>query len=56
MGNKECHEQKPQLFLLPGESITAEDIAAMYKALTGKDTSPMKLEECRARLAAKLKK
>lgn len=55
MNSEEIPDQKPRLFLLPGNKITAENIAALYKQLTGKDTTPAELEECRASLAAGIK-
>jgi len=46
-------DQKPTLYLLSGkEALTAEGIAKLFKALTGKDTTPQEMEECRAKLLA----
>ena len=48
--------EKPDLCLVPGKGITAEDLAAMLKQITGKDMTQHELEECRMHLAAKLNK
>jgi hypothetical protein len=54
-------EQKPRLVLLHGRVITAENIAKMFKALTGRDPevtprvadeTNTKLEEAYAKLEA----
>lgn len=55
MNSEEILDQEPRLFLLPGNKITAENIAALYKQLAGKDTTPAELEECRSSLVAGLK-
>jgi hypothetical protein len=44
------NEPKPRLVLLSGREITAENVAKMYKALTGRDASPEELEEGRKML------
>jgi hypothetical protein len=43
-------DQKPRLYMLSGRDITAENVAKMFKMLTGRDTSPEELEETRNKL------
>jgi hypothetical protein len=44
-------DEKVRLVLMRGDkALTAEGVAAFYKALTGRDVSPEKLAELRARL------
>jgi hypothetical protein len=44
------NDKKPRLHLLSGREITAENLAKMFKMLTGRDVSPGELEEGRKTL------
>jgi hypothetical protein len=41
---------KPDLTLIPGHQITAENLAKLFTHLTGKSVTPEQLEEARATL------
>jgi len=43
-------DQKPRLYLLSGREVTAENVAKMYRQVTGRDVSPAELEETRTKL------
>jgi hypothetical protein len=44
------NQQKQRYYLLRGDRITAENLAAFYRALTGKIASPQAVEEWRRAL------
>jgi len=42
--------QKPELSLIKGKGVTAEDIAALYEKLTGKKSTEEQIQASRERL------
>jgi hypothetical protein len=40
-------DPKPELFLVPGSSLTFERVMALYASLTGREPSPEALAEAR---------
>lgn len=44
-------KERPRYLLLPGNQITAETIAELYRQLTGREPTPEEMDRARATLA-----